>query len=72
MHVWAVGNLSKFLSNTLDILNLLIPPIPCKLLNPSNGTFELPVTNCKNSALSSLSKDSIISQKYFIIFDSSL
>ena len=72
VQVCALGNLSKFLSKTLDILNLFIPPIPCNALNPSRGTFEHPVTNCKNSALSSLSKLCIISQKYFIIGVSSL
>ena len=50
-----MGTLSGFLSNILDILNLLISPIPCKAQDSSNGTLELPAIDCKKFALSSLS-----------------
>ena len=50
-----MSSLSRFLSNILDILNLLISPIPWEVQNSSNGTLELSVIDCINSAFSSLS-----------------
>lgn len=50
MQVWDVGSLEE--SKVLWILNFYIyPHNPIKFLNPSKGTFDVPVTNYRNLAL---------------------
>lgn len=64
-HVCADGSLSVDLSSRW-IWNFCIPFIPSKAAKPWSGTFEVPVTNCKNLALSAWSKPRNALQNHWI------
>jgi len=66
-HVCPVGRASGF--PALWIWNFWGPEIPLKTEKPSNGTFEVPVTNCKRLALWVLSISSRISQNHLITWE---
>ena len=56
----------ELMSPALWIWNFCGPEIPLKALNPSSGTFEVPVTNCKKLALCVWSMSSRTSQNHLI------
>lgn len=64
-HVCADGSLSVDLSS-LCIWNFCVPFIPSKAEKPCKGTLDVPVTNCKNLALSAWSKDRNARQNHWI------
>lgn len=64
-HVWAEGSLSVDRSSRW-IWNFWVPFIPSRKAKPCRGTFDVPVTNCINLALSAWSKDRKARQNHWI------
>ena len=65
-HVCPYGSLMQSFARILVIQNFSGPFIPCKLWNPSTGTFELPVTNWRKFPFSVRSRVYMISQNQII------